>query len=208
MEVELVCEPAFDYGRAPAEWTLVGRRPPHRRRDAAADTTIRLRTDMALGIEGDRVRAPPRAARGRASASARCPGRRTSPRRPTSTTANAALDATSRVLARLARTGALSRPPVARGDPAIGAGDQGPDLHADRRDGRRAHDLAARDAGRRAQLGLPLHVDARRHLHAAGAALAQARLGGRRVHAVHRRPGAERGRRRCRSCTASTAAAT
>ena len=23
VEVELVCEPAFDYGREPAEWTLV-----------------------------------------------------------------------------------------------------------------------------------------------------------------------------------------
>ena len=33
-------------------------------------------------------------------------------------------------------------------------------------------------------------------------------LGGRRVHAVHRRPRANRGRRRCRSCTASTAGAT
>ena len=28
VEVELVCEPAFDYGRAPGEWTLV-RQPPH-----------------------------------------------------------------------------------------------------------------------------------------------------------------------------------
>ena len=50
------------------------------------------------------------------------------------------------------------------------------------------------DAGRRAQLGLPLHVDARHDVHAAGAALAQPRLGGRRVHAVRRRPRAERGR--------------
>ena len=62
--------------------------------------------------------------------------------------------------------------------------------------------------GRRAQLGLPLHLDARHDLHAAGAALPQPRLGGRRVHAVRRRPRAERGRRRCRSCTGSTAAAT
>ena len=33
VEVELVCEPVFDYGRAPAEWSLVGRRPPRGRRD-------------------------------------------------------------------------------------------------------------------------------------------------------------------------------
>ena len=55
--------------------------------------------------------------------------------------------------------------------------------------------LAARDARRRAQLGLPLHLDARLDLHAAGAALPQPRLGGRRVHAVRRRPRAQRGRR-------------
>ena len=56
IEVELVCEPVFDYGRVPAQWTLVdeGRQ--------AADASgmghkIRLHTDMALGIEGNRVRA-------------------------------------------------------------------------------------------------------------------------------------------------------
>ena len=48
--------------------------------------------------------------------------------------------------------------------------------------------------GRRAQLGLPLHLDARHHVHAAGAALPEPRLGGRRVHAVRRRPRAEPGR--------------
>ena len=51
------------------------------------------------------------------------------------------------------------------------------------------------DAGRRAQLGLPLHLDARLDLHAPGAALPQPRLGGGRVHAVRRRPRAQRGRR-------------
>jgi alpha,alpha-trehalase len=53
VEVELVCEPVFDYGRTPADWTLTG--------DGVADATgagqtVRLRTDLALGIEGDRVR--------------------------------------------------------------------------------------------------------------------------------------------------------
>ena len=98
------------------------------------------------------------------------------------------------LLARLARPGAHPRPSLPRPDPALGAGDQGPDVHADRRDGRGAHDLAAGDAGRRAQLGLPLHVDARHDVHAAGAALAQPGLGGRRVHAVRRRRRADRGR--------------
>ena len=59
----------------------------------------------------------------------------------------------------------------------------------------RADDRPAGDARRRAQLGLPLQLDARLHVHAAGAALAEPRLGGRRVHAVRRRPRAQRRRR-------------
>jgi GH15 family glucan-1,4-alpha-glucosidase len=56
VELELVCEPAFDYGRTPADWTLVD--GDRRTADASgAGQTIRLRTDMALGIEGDTVRA-------------------------------------------------------------------------------------------------------------------------------------------------------
>jgi GH15 family glucan-1,4-alpha-glucosidase len=56
VDVELVCEPVFDYGRAPAEWTLVdgGR---HSADAAGAGTTFRLTTDLALGVEGSRVRA-------------------------------------------------------------------------------------------------------------------------------------------------------
>jgi alpha,alpha-trehalase len=56
VEVELICEPAFDYGRTPAEWTAVdgGRRAA----DATgAEQTIRLASDLPLGIEANRVRA-------------------------------------------------------------------------------------------------------------------------------------------------------
>jgi GH15 family glucan-1,4-alpha-glucosidase len=56
VEVELVCEPVFDYGRTPAQWTM-----PNGNRHAAdasgAGQTIRLQTDLSLGIEGDRIRA-------------------------------------------------------------------------------------------------------------------------------------------------------
>jgi GH15 family glucan-1,4-alpha-glucosidase len=56
VEVELVCEPAFDYGRTPAEWTLVG--DDRQAADATgAGTTIRLQTNLALGIEANRIRA-------------------------------------------------------------------------------------------------------------------------------------------------------
>jgi GH15 family glucan-1,4-alpha-glucosidase len=56
VEVELVCEPVFDYGRTPAEWTT----PDGDRHVADASgvgVTFRLQSDLALGIEGDRVRA-------------------------------------------------------------------------------------------------------------------------------------------------------
>src|SRR5215212_3928842 len=56
VEVELVCEPAFDYGREPAEWSLVGD-DRHTADASGAGQTIRLQTDMAVGIEGNRVRA-------------------------------------------------------------------------------------------------------------------------------------------------------
>jgi alpha,alpha-trehalase len=56
VEIELVCEPAFDYGRAPAEWTLVeGSR--HTADATGAGQTIRLQTNLDLGIEVSRVRA-------------------------------------------------------------------------------------------------------------------------------------------------------
>ena len=50
VEVELVCEPVFDYGREPADWSL-WRRPPRRRRDRRGQT-IRLQTDMAARDRG------------------------------------------------------------------------------------------------------------------------------------------------------------
>ena len=56
LELELVCEPDFDYGRAPADWSLIGD-DRHTADARAGELTVRLQTDLALGIEGDRVRA-------------------------------------------------------------------------------------------------------------------------------------------------------
>jgi len=56
VEIELICEPIFDYGRTPAEWTLVdgGRSAADAR---GGEQAIRLLSDLPLGIEGNRVRA-------------------------------------------------------------------------------------------------------------------------------------------------------
>ena len=56
VEMELVCEPVFDYARTTAEWALVGD-DRHAADASAAGVTVRLATDMALGLEGGRARA-------------------------------------------------------------------------------------------------------------------------------------------------------
>jgi GH15 family glucan-1,4-alpha-glucosidase len=55
VEIDLVCEPAFDYGRVPAEWTLSADR--HRAEATGGEQPIQLRTDMLIGIEAGRARA-------------------------------------------------------------------------------------------------------------------------------------------------------
>ncbi len=55
VEIELVCEPGFDYGRVFPEWTLA---PDRHRADATgAGQTMRLQTDLLLGVEANHVRA-------------------------------------------------------------------------------------------------------------------------------------------------------
>ncbi|HEY2596500.1 MAG TPA: glycoside hydrolase family 15 protein, partial [Chloroflexota bacterium] len=55
VEIDLVCEPAFDYGRVPADWTLSEDR--HHAEASGAEQTLRLQTDMLIGIESGRARA-------------------------------------------------------------------------------------------------------------------------------------------------------
>jgi alpha,alpha-trehalase len=56
VEMDLVCEPIFDYGRTLAEWKLVD--GSRQAADASgAGLTLRLATSMELGIEANRARA-------------------------------------------------------------------------------------------------------------------------------------------------------
>ena len=60
VEVELTCEPVFDYGRTTPAWTVSddGHRAEASGPDGAGgELTLRLQTDMAMGVEGDWVRA-------------------------------------------------------------------------------------------------------------------------------------------------------
>ena len=90
-------------------------------------------------------------------------------------------------LAALARPRRLPRPPLAAGPAAQRADAQGPHVRADRRDRRRRDDVAARDAGRRAQLGLPLLLDPRLDVRALGPLHARLRVGGERLLLLRRR---------------------
>jgi alpha,alpha-trehalase len=55
VEMEMTCEPVFDYGRVPPEWAVSDDR--HRADASGAGLTLRLQSDMAVGVEGDWVRA-------------------------------------------------------------------------------------------------------------------------------------------------------
>ncbi len=55
VEIELVCEPVFDYGRELGKYSLAEDR--HRVDATGAGQTITLQTDMLIGIEADRARA-------------------------------------------------------------------------------------------------------------------------------------------------------
>jgi GH15 family glucan-1,4-alpha-glucosidase len=54
VEIDLVCEPAFDYGRTPPTWTMAD--GEHAADATGAGVTFRLVTDLAIDVEGDTVR--------------------------------------------------------------------------------------------------------------------------------------------------------
>src|SRR5262245_27160436 len=55
VEMEVVCEPVFDYGQTAATWTEVDA-TGHVADASGADVRFRLQTDLMIGVESDRVR--------------------------------------------------------------------------------------------------------------------------------------------------------
>ena len=142
VEIELVCEPVFDYGRTPAHWTLADGNDRTQPMRPAAAKRCGCRADMALGVEGDRVRGAARRSRRASRCTVRCPGP-TAWRRP-QTSMKRTRGWTRRRASGAAGCGRARIPdhrwryPIS----AFRAGDQGADVHADRRDGSRAHHVA------------------------------------------------------------------
>ena len=156
VEVELVCEPAFDYGRVPAEWSRSGATATPRmrmepgRRSGSSPTSRSGSRAIAFGP----ARAQPRRSRllrplvgrGAGGAEGRRRGERADRRRPRGSGAPGCGGRGSRTTAGATRSsGRRSR---SRASPTCRPAHGG-----------RADDVAAGDPGRRAQLGLPLHLD-------------------------------------------------
>src|SRR3954451_22182583 len=55
VEIELVCEPMFDYGRTPAQWTLTGEEG-HLAAAEGAGVALHLASDLSMGIEAGAIR--------------------------------------------------------------------------------------------------------------------------------------------------------
>ena len=118
-----------------------GRRP----RPPTATPSLRLISDLRIGIEGNRARARHTLSEGeRALRRARLAPR---PRRARALRRRQGAPADDvPLLARLAGRRPVPGPSLAPAPPALGADAQGPDLRADRRHGRGRDHLAARDA--------------------------------------------------------------
>ncbi len=186
VQLGLACEPVFDYGASRVTWEYDG--DAYRSAVARApgsDLELRITTDMNLGIEGPRVTGRHLIKAGEAVYAA------------LSWSEHAAPQDFEEAYERLVWTAHHWQHWLDRGNfpdhpwsadlQRSRAHAQGPDLRADRRDRRRRDDVAARDAGRGAQLGLPLLLDPRLDVRALGPLHARLRLGGQRLLLLRRR---------------------
>jgi GH15 family glucan-1,4-alpha-glucosidase len=182
MQVELICEPTFDYGRVPARWELD---EALNRADASgAGVTVRLASDLPLGVEGERVRGRRVLQAGeKAFCALSWAADRATP--ANAAEASAKLDATANFwrswIANARMPDHEWREALQRSALTVKGLTYMPT-------GALVAALTTSLPETPTELGLPLHLDARRDVHAEGVALPEPRLGGRRVHAVHRRP--------------------
>ena len=168
----------FGYG-AIVPWVRRSARSARRRSRGRTRSTLRtptpvrgenLRTVSEFTVEaGERV---PFVLTGSRHVTRACPTRSTPRRRSRDT---------ERVLARVGRAAARYEGEWHEAVRTLADHAEGADLRADRRHRRRADDVAARADRRRAQLGLPLLLAARRDVHALRAARARLPRGGARV---------------------------
>ena len=190
-EVQLLmeCEPAFDYGQHHATWehTEAGYHQAVARAEDDGDLRLTLTTDLRLGLRGAARGGPHAAEGGRGPLLRAVLGRRQAAEDLQAGVQAADLDRAP--LAALAGRRPHPGPPVEEPPRPQRADPQGTQLRADRRDRGRRHDLAAGDAGRRAQLRLPLQLDPGLHLRAVGPLHARLRLGGDRLLPLHHRRG-------------------
>ena len=206
VELQLECEPVFDYGPARASWEYVGPTYHHARAKGREGVPLEvvLDTDMRMGFEGSRVNARTTLREGETAFVALSWSEHGGPK--TFHDAYERMDRTSAYWREWLSRGDVPRSPVALAARAQRADAEGAPVRADGRDRRGAHHVAAARARRRAQLRLPLHVHPRLGVHAAGAPTRSASTG-RPTTSSTSSPTRPTRTARCRTCTASTASA-
>ena len=205
VDVQMNCEPVFDYGRTDAAWEYTGTGYGEAiARGGEEDPELRLTTSMRLGLEGRSALAVHQMEEGDRDFVALS----WTEDEPPLTYEDAAdrMRRTAGFWRGWLNHGAFPDHPW-RGMLQRSALDaEGTDVRADRRAARRVDDVAPRDARRRTELGLPLQLGARCDVRPVGSVHARLRLRGQQLLLLHRRsdrrriPAARavRGRRRCR----------